>query len=84
MAHDRSPENRAIQKGHEMSRYAPISAIYRQGEPEPPPDPMAQWARVERMRRQAWRNARIVAVSPDELPEPLGKMLRSWAEEHYG
>ncbi|PQO23375.1 hypothetical protein C2I36_07985 [Rhodobacteraceae bacterium WD3A24] len=61
-----------------------ISPIYREGAPSADPDPIDAWGRVKALRRRAWRNAGVISVRPDELPEPLAGLLWQWAEEHYG
>lgn len=61
-----------------------ISAVYRLAAPDTPPDDIEQWGRIERLRRAAWRDAGVIAVSPNELPEPLAGQIKSWAEDAYG
>lgn len=65
-------------------RHAPISRIYRLGERAESRDPIEQWCRIERLRRQAWLSAGVIAVNPAELPAPLAEQLRKWAEAEYG
>lgn len=61
-----------------------ISSIYRHGHPEPDSDPLTTYARIEALRRKAWRERKVVAVSLRELPEPLRTALSEWAEANYG
>lgn len=61
-------------------RNAPISSVYRMGPKAEAQDPLEQWGRVERMRREAWRRHGLILVKPEELPEPLASGIRAWAE----
>lgn len=67
-----------------MRGHAPISGVYRLGEPTRRMDPLEEWGRMDMMRRNAWRQAGFVAVRPAELPEPLATELKRWAEAEYG
>lgn len=66
-----------------MKGEAPISGIYRCGQ-KPQADGPAEFARILRLRRRLWREASVIAVMPDELPEPLRSDMRRWAEVNYG
>lgn len=61
-----------------------ISPVYRLGQPAPAADPIAQWSRVEGLRRRAWREHGLVAVSAAELPAELREPLTRWMEAQYG
>jgi len=61
-----------------------ISPIYRMGQPAAPPDPLEQWGRQEKLRRDAWHKLGLVTVRPEEMPEPLRGQVKQWAEDHYG
>lgn len=67
-----------------MKRHAPISSIYSLGQVPQSRDEWEEWARIEKLRRAAWRRARIVAVGIAELPEPLRTQMQAWARERYG
>lgn len=68
-----------------MSGEPLISRIYSLGPtPKSENDAMADWCRVERLRRDAWRKCGMIAVDPVELPEPLATDMRKWAEDQYG
>jgi hypothetical protein len=62
----------------------PISSIYKLGQQRSMDDPFRQWGRLERLRRQAWQKAGVIAVKPQELPEDLAERLQEWADETYG
>ena len=61
-----------------------ISPIYGLGQPAPAADPIANWSRVECLRRRAWREHRLVAVSAAELPAEIREPLTRWMEAQYG
>ena len=67
-----------------MKGCAAISPIYKRGQSAGPRDEMVEFARIEKLRREAWRRAGIVAVTPAELPEPLRTQLQAWARDTYG
>ena len=67
-----------------MTRHAPISRIYRLGEPTATPDPERAWARQHYLRRELWARLGVVAVEPRELPDELAAPLVAWAVETYG
>ncbi|WP_172332742.1 hypothetical protein [Mangrovicoccus sp. HB161399] len=67
-----------------MKGNAPISRIYSMGQAAADPDPLATNARTERMRRDSWREHKLVIVRMSELPEPLRAAMAKWAETQWG
>lgn len=66
-----------------MRRF-PISPIYRMGHSSAQADPMEQWGRQEKLRRDAWQRLGLVVVRPEELPDHLGPAIEQWASDTYG
>lgn len=66
-----------------MRGQARISPIYKHGTSQDP-DPLATYARIDRLKRLAWQKQGIVAVTIAELPEDIGALVKAWAEDQYG
>lgn len=67
-----------------MRGNAPISSIYAHGQPASDTDPLATYARIENLRRRAWRERGIISAHINELSEPLRSQMRDWMEANYG
>lgn len=61
-----------------------ISSVYRFGQSAHDTDPMAEWGRIERLRRQAWVNHGMIAIRASDIPEPLRAQMIEWANENLG
>lgn len=67
-----------------MIAHAPISAVYRMGEPDQVRDPMDDWARAEMLRRRAWQQHGLIVCAPKELPPDLANAMEAWANDNRG
>ncbi len=61
-----------------------ISSIYRMAPGTANDDALAEWGRIERLRREAWRKTGVVTIRIEELPESLQGPIQQWAEDQYG
>ncbi len=61
-----------------------ISRVYALGAKNHAQDGIAMFARIEHLRRKAWRLNGVVAVQPSELPQELAAKITAWAVEQYG
>lgn len=67
-----------------MKGHASISPIYRLGQPNQEIDPFVTFARIDALRRKAWRELGVISLKIDELPEELREPVKQWAEREYG
>lgn len=61
-----------------------ISSVYRMGQSDQPRDPFVTFARIDALRRKAWRECGVLAIRVEELPEELQQQMKDWAEREYG
>jgi hypothetical protein len=47
-------------------------------------DPFVTFARIDALRRKAWRELGVISLRIEELPVDLQQQMKDWAEREYG